>query len=439
MKKPIALVIALLITISSFAQQGINYKAVIKDGSGNVLANQSISVKFTISIGVGFETVYEEEHVAVDTDSNGIIILDIGEGNIISGDFSVIDWNAWDGHTNLQTDIDITGGTSYIYAGVSQFKTVPYAKLANSVKNQAFKIENNVIIPIDTNDDFIVGSTQLDNDDIVFGTKRLFFDKFQGAFRAGYTISDAWDNANRGQNSFATGSNTEASGSNSVAMGSLTEATAQTSMAFGEGSKATGLNSTAMGNNSQAAGINSTAIGNNTIASGSSSIAIGKYNADDSNALFMVGNGTTNTNRNNALTIYNNGNSSLNGDATINGDLGVTGDILMNFNSEVQNPNTGFANLVPIAYGSVSGNATPTVLGGTGNFTVSRNTSTNEYTISVAGKTLTASNTVTSVVANTTTYRTVNATYSGGDLIVHIFASDFQKVISPFQFTIYQE
>lgn len=425
MKKLITLVIALLILVSGFSQQGINYKAVIKDANGNVLVNQTISAKFTISIGVGFETVYEEEHVAVDTDSNGIIILNIGEGSIISGDFSAIDWNAWDGHTNLQTDIDITGGTSYIYAGVSQFKTVPYAKLANSVKNQAFKIENSVIIPINTNDDFIVGSTQMDNDDIVFGTKRLFFDKFQGAFRAGYTISDAWDNANRGQNSFATGSNTKASGSNSVAMGSLTEATAQTSMAFGDGSKATGTNSTAMGNN--------------TIASGSSSTAMGKYNIDDSNALFTVGNGTSNTSRNNALTIYNNGNSSLNGDATISGDLGVTGDIIMNFNSEVQNPNTGFANLVPIAYGSISGNATPTILGGTGNFTVSRNTSTNEYTISVAGKTLTASNTVTSVVANTTTYRTVNATYSGGDLIVHIFASNFEKVISPFQFTIYQE
>jgi hypothetical protein len=221
-------------------------------------------------------------------------------------------------------------------------------------------------------------------------------------------------------------------------MGSLTEATGQSATAFGDQSKATGLNSTAMGENTLASGSSSTAIGYNTIASEFSSTAIGKYNIDDPNAVFMVGNGNSTT-RSNALTVYNNGNSLLSGDATITGDLGVTGTILMSFNGEVQNPNTGFANLVPIAYGSISGNATPTVLGGTGNFTISRNISTNEYTVSVAGKSLNASNTVTSIVANTTTYRTVNATYSGGNLIVHIFASDFQKVISPFQFTIYQE
>ena len=425
MKKSITLIVALLITISSFAQQGINYKAVIKDGSGNILANQSISLKFTISVGIGQETVYEEEHTSIETDSNGIIVLNIGEGSIISGSFSGIDWNPFNGYTNLRTEIDPNGGSSYTFLDVTRFQTVPYAKLANSIKNQAFKLDGNIIKPIDINDDFIVGSTQINNDDIVFGTKRLFFDKSKGAFRAGYTISDAWDDANRGQNSFASGSNTKASASNSVAMGKLTEATGQSSTAFGDGSKATGLNSTAMGNN--------------TIASTSSSTAIGKYNFDDSNALLMVGNGTSNTNRSNAFTIYNNGNSLLNGDTNITGDLGVTGTILMSSNSEVQNPSTGFANLIPIAYGSISGNATPTILGGTGNFTVTRNTTTNEYTISVAGKTLSATNTVTSVVANTSTFRTVNVTYSGGNIIVHIFASSFAKVISPFQFTIYQE
>ena len=48
MKKQIIILIALLISISTFAQQGINYKAVIKDGSGNLVANQEIDVKFSI-------------------------------------------------------------------------------------------------------------------------------------------------------------------------------------------------------------------------------------------------------------------------------------------------------------------------------------------------------------------------------------------------------
>jgi hypothetical protein len=319
MKTTLIVLIALLISISCFAQQGINYKAVIKDDLGNILANQPISIKFIISQGIGEETVYEEEHVAVETDSNGIIILNIGEGTTTDV-FTDIDWSVLDGYTNLRTEIDITGGTNYSYLGVSsRFKIVPYAMLANTIKNQAFKVENNSIKPINDNDDFVVGSTQLDNTGS--GTTRLFFDNFKGAFRAGYTNSDVWDSGNRGSNSFASGNNTKASGSSSVAMGRFTEATGETAMAFGDGSVATGSNtiamgnsttafgssSTAMGNNTMASGAYSTAMGDHTIASGSSSTAIGTYNTDVSNAMLMVGNGNSIARRN-ALTLLFNGN-----------------------------------------------------------------------------------------------------------------------------------
>lgn len=36
---------------TTFAQQGINYKAIVKDGSGNVVANDLIQVQFTILQG----------------------------------------------------------------------------------------------------------------------------------------------------------------------------------------------------------------------------------------------------------------------------------------------------------------------------------------------------------------------------------------------------
>ena len=38
----------LLISISITAQQGINYKAIVKDASGNLIANDLIIVQFTI-------------------------------------------------------------------------------------------------------------------------------------------------------------------------------------------------------------------------------------------------------------------------------------------------------------------------------------------------------------------------------------------------------
>tara|TARA_R110002124_G_scaffold106189_1_gene257761 strand:+ start:182 stop:1447 length:1266 start_codon:yes stop_codon:yes gene_type:complete len=421
MKTIFTILVTLLISLSSFAQnQGINYKALIKDSNGNVLANQSISLKFIISIGIGEETIYEEEHTSVDTDSNGIIILNIGEGSIISGSFSNIDWDPFSSYVNLRIEIDLTGGTSYVFFGQAiQFKSVPYAKMADNIKNQAFSIQNNVIKPTDINDSFLVGSTQLDNDDITFGTTRLLFDKFRGAFRAGRTNNDVWDTANRGQNSFASGNNTKASGSSAVAMGNSTEAIGQTSSAFGDGTKATGLNATAMGSN--------------TIASTSNSTAIGSYNFDDPSALFMVGNGNSEGTRTNALTIKTDGSSILNGSVVVSGDLDLTGRLLLS--GEVQHPNTEFANVIPIAYGSV--NANGTVAGGTGNFTAS--VLNNVYTINVVSKTLLRGNTSVSVIANTSTFRNANATFNNGNLEVHLFTSTFTKVPSDFQFTIYQE
>jgi len=417
--KLLTLLCILFMLISCFAQnQGINYKALIKDSNGSVLANQSISLKFIISIGIGEETIYEEEHVGVATDSNGIVIVNIGEGSAITGSFSNIDWNAFSTYTNLRTEIDITGGTSYVFfAQAIKFKAVPYAKMADNIKQQAFNVQGDVIKPIDNTDDFVVGSSQLDSDGSP--TKRLFYDTFRGALRAGSTFSDVWDSANLGQNSFASGNNTKASGSDAVAMGKSTEATGQTSSAFGEGTRATGVNTTAMGNN--------------TIASNASATAIGKYNFNDPNALFMVGNGLSEGTRNNAFTIKNDGSFILNGSTTIGGDLDLTGRLLLS--GEVQHPNTEFANVIPIAYGSV--NANGTVAGGTGNFTVS--VLNNVYTINVVSKTLLRSNTSVSVIANTSTFRNANATFNNGKLEVHLFTSSFAKVPSDFQFTIYQE
>ena len=41
----------ILISISVTAQQGINYKAIVKDGTGNVVTNDLIAVQFIIYKG----------------------------------------------------------------------------------------------------------------------------------------------------------------------------------------------------------------------------------------------------------------------------------------------------------------------------------------------------------------------------------------------------
>ena len=75
--------------------------------------------------------------------------------------------------------------------------------------------------------------------------------------------------------------------------------------AFGSYSHAEGQNTLASGENSHAGGLG-------TIASAENQTAIGMYNKENPNALFIVGNGTSNTDRHNAFEVYKDGSIAIN-------------------------------------------------------------------------------------------------------------------------------
>ncbi len=119
----------LFFVFTATAQQGINYKAIIKGGDGNAIANTATTVQFTI-LENGSTSVYQETHTPT-TDANGIIIVNIGEGTLISGDFNGIDWG---GNPHfLKTEID--SGSGLTDMGTTEFKTVPYALYAKTAES----------------------------------------------------------------------------------------------------------------------------------------------------------------------------------------------------------------------------------------------------------------------------------------------------------------
>ena len=97
---------ALFIVLAATAQQGINYKAIIHDANGDPMANTLVTVQFTI-LENGTTNVFKESHTPT-TDVNGIIIVNIGEGTVISGDFNSIDWGSNPHY--LKTEIDAGEG-----------------------------------------------------------------------------------------------------------------------------------------------------------------------------------------------------------------------------------------------------------------------------------------------------------------------------------------
>ena len=384
-----------------------------------VIANQDIDIRFTVQtlVGPNFIPTYQELH-SITTDSNGIAIAIIGEGDIIVGSFPA---NFWLPNISLNTEIDIERDGTFVDFGNMPFQSVPMAVQAKRADIATVALTaNNVSTKID---DLSDGKSDLDG-------SSLFIGKNAG------TNDDGTHNSNVGIGFNAFETNT--TGNNNTAIGEDAHRfnmTGNFNSAIGSGS----LYVSQSGNYNSALGFEALVRleqGNRNIAIGKG--AGGKIIAGNNNIYigFEAGqiNNTVESNKlyiNNSETspplIYGEFDNEL---IRINGTFDVT--------EEINRTSTGNANLVPIAYGSVNGSANPGIVGGTGNFSVTRNSTTNEYTISVTDETLDLTNTVASVVSNTSNFRTVNVTYSGGNMIVHIFIANGDKVASPFQFTIYK-
>ncbi len=133
MKNLFAVLTAILITVTTLlslqasaqSTEQIKYQAVARDNGGNVLSNQLVSFRISIlqtnSTGT---SVYSETH-QLTTNEFGLANLNIGNGAIVSGDFSLIAWSA-DLHF-LKVEMDPAGGSAYQLMGTSQLLSVPYA------------------------------------------------------------------------------------------------------------------------------------------------------------------------------------------------------------------------------------------------------------------------------------------------------------------------
>jgi hypothetical protein len=109
-----------------------SYQAVVRDASGIVQVNQTVSFRITILEGsISGTAVYQETH-AVTTNEFGLVTLAIGKGLNISGNIASIDWggNTW----FLSVELDPTGGSSFLPMGTTQLLSVPYAFHAKTVE-----------------------------------------------------------------------------------------------------------------------------------------------------------------------------------------------------------------------------------------------------------------------------------------------------------------
>lgn len=153
-----------------------------------------------------------------------------------------------------------------------------------------------------------------------------------------YSTALGFSSIASGDYSITLGDQSSALGRNSIAMGYYTFASGRYSLATGGGSRASGDFSTAMGNNttasgpySTALGVENSAIGNNSTAMGYHTIAASAYETtmgrfstiytpqggsegwNENDALLVIGNGSGQNARSNALILQKNGNLTISG------------------------------------------------------------------------------------------------------------------------------
>jgi hypothetical protein len=142
----------LLFALPSVGQNfpdGFNYQAVLRDGSGNLMAFQPMELKIGILSGSISGPLVYEETFNVNSDGQGAVQVVIGEGattgNGQTNDFSTIDWAADDMFINLQVDENSSG--TFTDFMTTQLYAVPYAMHAKTT-DQIFALSE--LMDVDT-------------------------------------------------------------------------------------------------------------------------------------------------------------------------------------------------------------------------------------------------------------------------------------------------
>lgn len=351
MKRIILSIVLALSMLFAHSQvpKAFSYQAIIRDASGNVLSDKLVSFRISILTGSSIVSeIYSETH-SVTTNDFGLANLKIGMGVNKTGVFMPGGWGI-DSHY-IKIAVDLSGGNSFLPLSTTELLAVPYAFHAQTVEEdnvedadanptneiQSLSINDNelslsdgggtVTLPeqdpcmwtengmddiyrlggkvgIDTDvpelklslkDDggilaegeIGVGTTLIKSGE---GTRLIWYPK-KASFRAGFVLSDNWDEVNIGEFSFASGANTKASGVASSAFGEQTLASGNASTSFGLFTKAESYVCTALG------------VGN--VGGGSPDSWV------NTDPLFEIGNSLDHQNPSNALTVLKNGNVGL--------------------------------------------------------------------------------------------------------------------------------
>lgn len=117
--------------INAQTPERLPYQAVIRDNTGQLLADQSVSVQFKIRQATANGELVYAETIDTNTTNIGVFNAQIGSGTVIEGNMSAIDWS--NGPYFLEIAYDLSGGSNYTLMGTTQLVSVPYSLHSKTV------------------------------------------------------------------------------------------------------------------------------------------------------------------------------------------------------------------------------------------------------------------------------------------------------------------
>ena len=132
MKTLYSILLLMLIGTYAYSQapEAFNYQAVIRNSSGDILANTQVAVQVSILQDNETGTAVYVERFNPTTSDFGLIALKLGLGSVQTGTFNTIDWGSHDFY--IKIEVDPNNGTAFTSMGTSQLLSVPYALYAAS-------------------------------------------------------------------------------------------------------------------------------------------------------------------------------------------------------------------------------------------------------------------------------------------------------------------
>jgi len=134
MKKALLILLSVILFLTAYSQipEKFNYQGLIRNSSGELVKNTSITVRISLFKGsASGELKYSESH-SVTTNNYGQFAVSIGSGTIISGSFLTNDWSQL---MFIKTEVANPAGGVYSDMGTVQLLSVPYAFYAKNVEN----------------------------------------------------------------------------------------------------------------------------------------------------------------------------------------------------------------------------------------------------------------------------------------------------------------